>query len=97
MERTLQLCISTWNGVSKSLSANILNAVAKIVGTYENDLDDSQFKERNQSLAMKDLARTAKELHGGSIGYAEALVRNYNIRCRNPLDTMKLYSRKKKT
>lgn len=97
LERTLQICISTWSGASKSLSANILNAVAKIISTYGNELDDAMFKEKNQFLAMKDLTRTAKELHSGSIGYAEALIRNYNQKNRNSLDTTRLYAKRRST
>lgn len=95
LDKTLQLCISTWEGASKFLCANLLNAVAKIVEVYGSEIDTNMFKEKNQNLAMKDLSRTAKELHGGSVGYAEALIRNYNQRLRNPLDTGRLYARKR--
>ena len=66
-----------------SLSANFLNAVARLVEVYGDKLDDQQFKEKVGALSAKHISRTAKERQAGSMGYAEAMVLQYNGRRKN--------------
>ena len=44
LSHVLRLCIGTWEGETNSLTANMLNALAKIIVTYNDKLDDELFK-----------------------------------------------------
>ncbi len=83
LDRVLRLIIGTWEGDMISLSANFLNAVARLVEVYGDKLDDQQFKEKVGALSAKHISRTAKERQAGSMGYAEAMVLQYNGRRKN--------------
>ena len=61
-----------------SFSANMLNAVAKLVSVYGDSLDDDLFKEKVGAASIKQLTRTAKERRPGCMGLAEAMVIEYN-------------------
>lgn len=78
LNRTLRLVIAAWEGDSNSLSANVLKAVAKLINTYRDRLDDELFKEKLGAVSIKTLMRTAKERRSGTMGYAEAMVLIYN-------------------
>lgn len=78
LSRTLRLCIGTWEGECNSLSANMLNAVAKLIVTYNDSLDEEVFKEKVGAVSVKALTRTAKERRSGSMGFAEAMIIIYN-------------------
>ena len=92
LDRTLHLCVGTWEGEKYSLSANMLRGVAKLIVTFGDELNDDAFKDRLSQLSLKLLTRTAKDRHMGSIGYAEALVLSYNRKCK--LKTKKLNIKK---
>jgi len=91
LDRTLRLCIGTWDGEINSLTANILKGISKLIVAYENDLKDDIFKEKIGRCSIKELARTAKERIAGSLGYAEAMLFLYNKKMRMPLKLSKLY------
>lgn len=96
LNRTLGLCVMTWEGDYNSFSANIINAVAKIVVTYDEELNDDVFREKVGAESIKQLGRTAKERRPGSMGYAEAMVILYNGKRKNRhtrLSLNALYSR----
>lgn len=78
LDRTLGLCVSTWEGDYNSFGANILNAIAKIIYTYGDELNDDIFREKVGAESIKYLSRMAKERRPGSMGYAEAMVILYN-------------------
>lgn len=78
LNRVLRLSISTWEGEPSSFSANMLNALAKIVTTYQDQLNDQVFKEKLGAVSVKSIIRTAKERRPGSMGFAEAMVLEYN-------------------
>ncbi len=78
LSRTLRLVIAAWEGDSNSLSANVLKAIAKIVNTFRDRLDDEIFKEKLGAVSIKALSRTAKERRAGTLGYAEAMILIYN-------------------
>lgn len=78
LDRVLRLIVGTWEGDVISLSANFLNAVARLVEVYGDKLDDQQFKDKVGALSAKHISRTAKERQAGSMGYAEAMVLQYN-------------------
>lgn len=85
LDRTLRLCVGTWEGDMDSLSANVLNGIARLVYTYGEQLRDDSFKERVGAVSIKQLSRTAKERRPGSLGYAEAMLVVYNRKCKYPL------------
>ena len=83
LDRVLRLIVGTWEGDVISLSANFLNAVARLVEVYGDKLDDQQFKEKVGALSAKHISRTAKERQAGSRGYAGAMVLQYKGRRKN--------------
>ena len=83
LNRTLRLCIGAWEGDVNSFSANIMNAIAKMVAVYGDSLNDAVFKEKVGAASIKALTRTAKERRPGFMGYAEAMVLEYNGKKRN--------------
>ena len=95
LDRTLRLCVGTWEGDVNSFSANMLNAIAKLCVTYGESLNDEVFKEKLGAVSLKALMRTAKERHPGSMGFAEAMVLEYNGRKKSSvyrLQINRLYS-----
>jgi len=97
LDHVLKLCIGTWEGEPNSFSANMLNALAKIIVTYGSNLNDELFKEKLGALSVKSLIRTAKERRSGSLGLAETFVIEYNGRKKSDhkkLPIKKLYENK---
>lgn len=78
LERTLSLCIGTWEGDMDSLSGNMLSAAARLIDTYGDRLKDDSFKDRLGKCSVREISRTAKERGGGTLGYAEAMLNLYN-------------------
>ena len=78
LNRVLRLIIATWEGDGNSFSANIMNAVAKLCVVYKNQLNDETFAEKVGAVSIKQLTRTARERRPGSMGYAEAMILEYN-------------------
>ena len=78
LSRTLRLIIGAWEGDPNSLSANMLNAVAKLVVVYGDALNDEVFKDKVGAVSLKQLIRVAKDRRNGSSGYAEAMLLEYN-------------------
>ncbi len=95
LNRVLTLCIGTWEGDYNSFSANMLNAVARLVAVYGESLNDEVFKEKVGALSVKQMARKAKDRRPGCLGYAEAMIIEYNGKKKNPegkLRINKLYA-----
>ena len=67
LSRTLRLLIATWEGDMQSFSANMLNAVAKLIAVYQDQMDDESFKEKLGAVSLKSLIRTAKERRPGFV------------------------------
>ncbi len=93
LDRTLRLVIGTWEGDVNSFGANILSAIARIVATYGDKLNDITFKEKVGNVSIKQLTRTARERRPGSLGFAEAILVQYNFRSKWPLSMNKLYDK----
>ncbi len=96
LSRVLRLIIATWEGDSLSFSANMLNAVAKLVSIYQDRMDDASFKQKLSSISIKQLIRNAKERRSGCMGFAEVMVIEYNGKRKNPhtrLPMNRLYAR----
>ncbi len=84
LNRVLMLCIGTWEGDTNSFSANILNAVARLVVIYGESLSDELFKEKLGVISVKQLQRKAKDRRPGCMGYAEAMILEYNGKKKSP-------------
>ena len=96
LNRILRLIISTWEGDINSFSANIFNALTKLVVTFGDSLNDEIFKERVGNVSVKQLVRMAKERRSGSMGVAEAMLIEYNGKRKKPagrLPINKLYAK----
>lgn len=93
LDKTLRLCVATWEGEQYSLSGNILKGIARMVYAYGDVLREDIFKDRIGLLSVKLLTRTAKERRPGALGYAEAMVIQYNKRCKYRLSLQRLYSK----
>ena len=83
LSRVLQLIIGAWEGDLNSFSANMLNAVARMIAVYGDSLDDEIFIERLGGVSVKQLTRNAKDRRPGSMGYAEVMVNEYNGKRKN--------------
>lgn len=94
LERVIRLCVSAWEGDPQSLSAAMLNSVARLVNCYGDQLKESTFKEKLSKVPVKVLIRSAKERRGGTRGYAEAMLIEYNKRLRLQLPWDWLYKSK---
>ena len=92
LDRTLLLCVGTWEGDIDSLGGNVLNGVARMIVAYGDQLKDDVFKERVGVMSIRQLTRTAKERGAGSLGYAEAMLVAYNRKCKYTLKWSKLHS-----
>ncbi|MEE0872112.1 MAG: DUF6551 family protein [Ruminococcus sp.] len=90
LSRVLRLIIATWEGDLNSFSANMLKGVAKLVVAYGDSLNDEVFKEKLGAISIKLLTRTAKERRPGSMGFAEAMVLEYNGRKKNSANMLSL-------
>lgn len=85
LDRTLRLCVGTWEGDYNSLSANMLKGIAQLIVAFGNVLKDDIFKEKVGKFSSKEIGRTAKERKAGSLGYAEAMLIAYNKKMKSPL------------
>ena len=84
LNRVLRLIIATWEGDVNSFSANVMNAVAKLCVVYKDQLNEDTFKEKVGAVSIKLLTRTAKERRAGSMGFAEAMILEYNGKKKSP-------------
>ena len=91
LDRTLRLCIGTWEGDVNSLNANMLKGIARMIVAFGDTMKDDLFKEKVGVYSARDIGRTAKERKAGSQGYAEAMLIAYNKKMKMPLRWEKLY------
>ena len=94
LDRTLRLCVGTWEGDIDSLGGNILAGVARLVVAFGDQLRDETFKEKVGFMSVRQLSRIAKERGAGALGYAEAMLVAYNRKCKYTLRMSKLHSGK---
>ena len=94
LDRVLRLVIGTWEGEPHSLSANMLNGIARVVYAYGDQIKDNLFKERLGRISVKNLSQQARDRRVGSLGFAEAILIAYNKRSKKHLRWDKLYSKK---
>ncbi|MCM1044346.1 MAG: hypothetical protein NC417_02440 [Candidatus Gastranaerophilales bacterium] len=97
LQRSLRLCIATWEGDAESLTSNFLRGVAYLVVAYEDSLKDEMFVEKVGRSSPREIGRIAKERKAGSMGYAEAMLTLYNKKSgsNGMLKWAKLYEKKR--
>ena len=96
LDRTLNLCVGTWESEPNSLSASMLKGIALLVNAYGDELRNDIFKDKLGSLSAKEIIRLAKERRSGSMGYAEAMLTEYNKKMKYGLSWVKLHSKNEK-
>ena len=97
LQRVLRLCVITWEGEPDSLSSGILRGITRLICAFGDELKDDTFKEKVGRCSAREISRTARERKAGSIGYAEAMLLQYNNRKSGSNTALKwplLYSRK---
>jgi len=94
LDRTLRLCIGTWEGDVNSLSSNMLKGIAHLVVAFGQNLRDDIFKDKVGVFSSREIGRTAKERKAGSLGYSEAMLIAYNKRMKAALKWSRLYTNK---
>jgi len=97
LDRTLNLCIGTWESEPNSLSASMLKGIALLVNAFGDELRNDVFKDKLGNYSAKEIIRLAKERRSGSMGYAEAMLTEYNKKMKHGLSWIKLHSKKERT
>ena len=95
LDRSIRLCVGTWEGEVGSLSSGILKGIAILIATFGDSLKDDVFKEKVGAYSSREISRLAKERKAGSMGFAEAMMIAYNRKAKKGLSWAKLYSGKK--
>ncbi len=95
LDRSIRLCVGTWEGEVGSLSSGILKGIAILIATFGDSLKDDVFKEKVGAYSSREISRLAKERKAGSMGFAEAMMIAYNRKTKKGLSWAKLYSGKK--
>lgn len=57
LNRVMRLIVGTWEGDINSFSSNMLNAVARLVTAFGDDMNDEIFKDRVGNISVKQLIR----------------------------------------
>ncbi len=95
LDRSIRLCVGTWEGEVGSLSSGILKGIAILIVTFGDNIKDDVFKEKVGTYSSREISRLAKERKAGSMGFAEAMMIAYNRKAKKGLSWAKLYSGKK--
>lgn len=94
LDRSLRLCVGTWEGDANSLCAGMLKGIAKLIIAFGEEIKDDVFKAKVGANTARDICRLAKERKAGATGYAEAMLIAYNYKTRKGLDWANLYAGK---
>ena len=97
MDSALRLAVGTWEGEANSLSGNMLMAIARILVAYGDSLKEDVFKDHLGQVSVKSIIRTAKERRPGAMGFAEAMMIQYNLKNKRRLSLRTLYGAKDMT
>ena len=72
----------------------MLKGIAHLIVSFGETIRDDVFKDKIGKISARELSRTARERKAGSMGYAEAILLEYNKKMKNPLHWSKLYEKK---
>lgn len=92
LDRTLRLCIATWEGEPDSLSANMLKGVYRLIVAFGDSMEDDIFKEKVGQRSARMIGRAARERNAGTLGYAETMLEIYNKKMKFPLPWAQLHN-----
>ena len=92
LDRVLRLIIGTWEGDPLSFSSGLLKGVWKLIDAYGSSLKDEVFVEKLGRLPVRSIIREARDLHRGTMGFAEALLDQYNKKMKPGLSYEVLYT-----
>lgn len=102
LDRTIRLCVMTWEGESASLSGSMLKGIAILIVVYGDKIKDELFKDKVGACTPKEIARIAKDRIPGAKGYAESMFLAYvkkmkynNLRMGDILDVNRIAKKKK--
>ena len=93
LSRTLRLVIGAWEGNQQALGASVLKGIAKLIKVYGTDIKDETFIDKLGNVSIKEIIRSAKERKGGTMGFSEAMLMEYNKKSHRSLSIQKLYAR----
>ena len=96
LDRSIRLCVGTWEGEPGSLSSGILKGIAIMISAFEDTMRDDIFKEKVGYCSSLEISRSARERKHGSFGYAEAMLVAYNRKAKKGLSWTKLYAGRKR-
>ena len=96
LDRTLRILLGTWQGEPESLTGNYIRAVALLIVTYGDDLDEKRFKDKLGNTSLRYINRNAKEYNKGATGYAFIMLESYNQKLQHPLNSNLLFKTGKK-
>lgn len=91
LDHALLLTVGAWEGSNGSLCSGVLKGIAIISDVYKGKIDDEVFMDRVGRMSIKELMRIAKDRRGGALGYAEAMLLEYNKRTKSKLSLGYLY------
>ena len=74
LDRTLRLCVASWEGEPDSLTANIIKGIALLVTAFGDSLRDDLFQEKVGKFSSREISRSARERKMGSMGYAGVML-----------------------
>ena len=61
LDRTLRLCVASWEGEPDSLTANIIKGIALLVTAFGDNLRDDLFQEKVGKFSSREITRSARE------------------------------------
>ena len=61
LDRSIRLCVGTWEGEVGSLSSGILKGIAILIVTFGDNIKDDVFKEKVGTYSSREISRLAKE------------------------------------
>ena len=78
LQRAIRLSVTTWEGEPESLTSGILRGIVRLICAFGDEIKDEAFKEKVGRCSVREISRLARERKAGSIGYAEAMLIQYN-------------------
>ena len=96
LDRSIRLCVGTWEGEPGSLSSGILKGIAILIAAFGDTIRDDVFKEKVGYCSSTEISRSARERKHGSFGYAEAMLVAYNRKAKKGLSWTKLFEGRKR-
>lgn len=93
LSRTLRLVIGAWEGNELSFGASILKGIAKVLYTFDLEINDDVFVDKLGVVSVKEIIRNARDRKGGMMGYAEAILLTYNKKMHYGIALERLYAK----